>query len=87
MNKIAAGAGTTTVVLNLNPAITLESWYGTTVSVVRGPILYSLNIPGNYTVRHSLPSRHPCPLLVASQSLTLAEPFRPTFVGTGNVCV
>jgi hypothetical protein len=124
MNKIAVAPGTTVVVLNLNPAIVVESWYehsfclhrrasrgsakprrlwrarqvvfsspwhtrtlhtlahahthvctcsvgccgalccgpllpvhhargaryGTTASVVRGPLLFSLNIPGNYTV-------------------------------------
>jgi hypothetical protein len=53
--QVDAAAGTTFAQLFLNPEIRVESWYGTTVSVYRGPLMYSLNIPANFTVLNTYP--------------------------------
>lgn len=55
MAKFAAKAGTSTFIVKFTPEIRLERWGDGTpetmpVSVMRGPLLFSLPIEGNYTV-------------------------------------
>ncbi|KAH3765271.1 glycoside hydrolase family 127 protein [Pelomyxa schiedti] len=50
MYTISAPIGITTVTLDVNPSIRLESWYPGAVSLYRGPLMFAANLPGSYSI-------------------------------------
>lgn len=62
MLNVTCGAPSTqncTLVLSLNPEVRLESHYGSSVSVMRGPLLFSANV-GEVFQRYSSNPESPC---------------------------
>lgn len=82
MAAFHVSAGTSIrVQLDLNPAVRLESWSGTSVSVFRGPLLFSAQVQPSFTVYgvHPFQSRDN-QLLPQSEwrwALELADPAHP----------
>lgn len=50
MFKVECAAGSTTITLNLNSEIRLETWFNGAQSVHKGALLYSLPLAADYTV-------------------------------------